>query len=330
MLCGILPGDPDLVKMDFPMVDNDAKVQDIAAVDGVLSKIGVPDARRDAILRNEAPEITNDTITLLLPFLPLEGSTMASFAFPGWKCTPAIVHVYCFWEGRIALHRKVRERANSEKIGQSLKETLSCVLTKMDLLEQNYSNDWYSRWASSTCLHNTSGSKAKEEAIQSARDIFLWTTNYFTDHNFHHKSNGGLTEYVHLVAAHASMADYAWVDAREFLTHYNRDRTQPALRRDYNITAEHGYYFVFELYELGTRYVKYLNDQEHGITQYLRNKGIPNRTEEEIEAAWWVMQLRGIVQNFSTYHPDNILSTIFGDRLVPSSFYGNKSPLWVT
>jgi hypothetical protein len=330
MLCGILPGDPNLVKMDFPMVDNNAKLQDIAAPDGVLSKIGMQDSRRDTILRNGAPEITNDTITLLLPFLPLEGSTMASFAFPGWKCTPAVVHVYCFWEGRIALHRKLQERVRSEKIGQNLKEALNSVLSKMNLLEHKYSNDWYSRWASSTCLRNTSGSKAKEEAIQSAREIFQWTTNYFIEHNFHQKSHGGLTEYVHLVAAHVSMADHAWVDAREFLRHYNRDRAQPALRRDYNITSEHGHYFVFELYEIGSHYVKHLNDQEHGVRQYLKNKGIPDRTEDEIEAAWWVMQLRGIVQNFSTHHPDNIVSTIFGDRLVPSSLYGNKSPLWIT
>lgn len=45
---------------------------------------------------------------------------------------------------------------------------------------------------------------------------------------------------------------------------------------------------------------------------------------EEAEAAWWVMQLRGITCNLftaGTWHPDGTVQSILGEP-VPSSFYG--------
>lgn len=329
MLCGIVPGDPDLVKKDFPMVTNNAQVQDIAAIDGILAKIGMPDHRREDIRSHANDELTNDVITLLLPFLPLEGSTMASYAFPGWKTSPGICHIYCFWEGRIAIHRKLQERIHDAKIGPILKEKLSEVLNKMDFLERKYNNDWYSRWAWANCIRNTNGWNEKNEAIRDSREIFNWTTNYFKTKDFHAKSHGGHTRYVHLVAGHAYMADYALEDCNNFLQHYSKDRAQHALKHDYGITTEHGHYFVFEQYEVGCHYVKHFLDADHGVRQYLLGKGIV-MTEEDVEEAWWVLQLRGIVWNFSTWLPDNINSSVYGGNLIPSAFYGNKSPVWIT
>lgn len=286
LLCGIVPGDPELVKRDFPMVESNGIVQDIAAMDGILTKIGVSDSRREAIRRHATPELKNDVITLLLPFLPLEGSTMASYAFAGWHCVPGIQSVYCFWEGRIALHRRLHERVHEGKIGPNLKEKLSQVLNRMDLLESRYANDWYSRWAWKNYIRNTMGWMEKREALKDCREIFHWTTEEFKNLGFDQTTYGN-TRYVHLVAAHASMTDYANVECKEFLKNYSKDRAQPALRHDYNITSEHGHWFVFELFEVGSHYVKHLNDDKHGIREYLRGKGIV-MSEEEAEIAWLV------------------------------------------
>jgi hypothetical protein len=48
---------------------------------------------------------------------------------------------------------------------------------------------------------------------------------------------------------------------------------------------------------------------------------------DESEAAWWVMQLRGMAWHFSTWHGGTMVRDVLGEQFIPSSFYGNKSPV---
>ena len=154
------------------MVNNRREVQDIAAVDGVLGKIGLPDHRREELCRHEDPEVHNDVIHLLLPFLPLEGSTMTRYVFPAWKGTSGIDNVYCYWEGRISLQRKLAARIREEGMGWELREELRDVLRWMDELESGFGNDWYCRWSSGACIRHPNSWEQKLEAINECRRIF--------------------------------------------------------------------------------------------------------------------------------------------------------------
>jgi hypothetical protein len=331
LLCGIVPGDPDLVGKDFHMVNNNGELRLFAEYnEGVLSNMGVSGPRRDVIRKHNNPEVHNDTITLLLPFLPLESSTMTAYYFPGWYTESGIRGVHCFWEGRLALHRRLQERVQSEASSLTkTTEALADVLEKFDLLEQRHGDDWYARWSWNPSICNGHAWETKLSAINDARQIFDWTTNYFLERGFGESSNGGHTRYVHLVAAHACMADYAIGKSKAFVKNYKHGRGQHDLKEAYKIESKHGNHFVFDLYEVGRHYVNQLHDSQHGVKVYLREKDI-FMNDDEAEAAWWVMQLRGITWHFSTWHPDGTVAQVLGDRLVPSSFYGNKSPVWIT
>lgn len=169
LLLGIVPGDPLLVNMDFPMVLSDGKIQDIASPGSILSKIGFSDSRRNEIGGHRNPEVKHDIITLLLPFLPLEGSTMASYCFPGWHCEPGIRNVHCYWEARIALHRRLEERIEGDQMSPALTRTLQYVLERMDLLEQRHGDNWYARWVWSPSIRNRQEWHTKLGAINGHR-----------------------------------------------------------------------------------------------------------------------------------------------------------------
>ncbi|KAF2680042.1 hypothetical protein K458DRAFT_407617 [Lentithecium fluviatile CBS 122367] len=328
LLLGIVPGDPVLVGKDFPMMESNGTVRDVASPGGILSNIGFPEERRDEVRHHSNPEVNNDVITLLLPFLPLKGSTMTSYCFPGWHSEPGIRNVHCYWEGRIALHRRLSKRRVSKTIGPKLTEELESVLVRFDFLEKRHGDDWYARWNWTPSIRNRQDWQTKLGAISDAREIFDWTTEWLVRCNYHLALEDGITTYAHLVAAHANMADYAVEEAKAFMKDYPHDRSQQAFRDFYRFTADHGYFVVITLYEVASRYVDHLHHPDHGVAAYLKGKGIA-LSDDEVEAAWWVMQLRGITWNFSTWHPDGVVSQVLGQP-VPSSFYGNKSPVWIT
>jgi hypothetical protein len=116
--------------------------------------------------------------------------------------------------------------------------------------------------------------------------------------------------------------------SKPLCTNTLNDRSRQALRGVCKFTSGHGYHVVIDLYEIATRYVSHLHHSDHGVAAYLKENGI-SLSDDEVEAAWWVMQLRGITWNFSTWHPDDVVPQVLGQS-VPSSFDGNKTPVWIT
>jgi hypothetical protein len=84
--------------------------------------------------------------------------------------------------------------------------------------------------------------------------------------------------------------------------------------------------FNYEVYEIRKHYIEHLHHDEHGIHAYLaeNHTSVP---ADESEAAWWVMQLRGMAWHFSTWHGGTMVRDVLGEQFIPSSFYENKSPV---
>ncbi|KAF2832789.1 hypothetical protein CC86DRAFT_198 [Ophiobolus disseminans] len=328
MLLGILPGDPELVGQDFPLVTKDSSVQSLADPRGILAAI-MPEEFREIVAKMDSIEVRVDVITLLLTYLPLEGCTMTRYCFPGWNTDPSYRSIYSFWEGRLALHRALRERVESGVSSRDLHEVLSTILGMMDRLEEKYMSDWYVRLDRMRVMRNQMGAANKKECMADAREIYAWTQTWLKAHTFA-ATNQDLPAYVDLVAAHAYMATHACEQVKEFIAKDARPQDQRTMRQAYNINPRrHGSRFNHEVYEIACHYVKNIRDEDHGIHPYLAyNHTSPSH--DASEAAWWVMQLRGIVWHFSTWHPETVVREVLGEQLIPSSFYGNKSPVWIT
>ncbi|KAF2131801.1 hypothetical protein P153DRAFT_395103 [Dothidotthia symphoricarpi CBS 119687] len=69
----------DTLATDFALVDNNRCVQDIADPRGVLTSIGCSENMRNNIKKHRNTEVRIDVITLMLPYLPVEGSVLTKY-----------------------------------------------------------------------------------------------------------------------------------------------------------------------------------------------------------------------------------------------------------
>ena len=88
LLCGIIPGCPDLVEQDFRLVSNGRKAISIGDEGGLLHRIGVSERMRK---RYAYSDTHNELVALLCPFLPQKGSTIAQFNCPVWPVRPLAI-----------------------------------------------------------------------------------------------------------------------------------------------------------------------------------------------------------------------------------------------
>lgn len=147
MLCSLGPGDPVFVRRDFPF-------RNLSDSEGILSNLGFPEERRRVLHQHAYFEIRNDTVTLLLPFIPLKGSKMTKHCFRGWSRESTPRSVYTYWEGRIALHRQLKDRISTYAASLTWIAALQQVLNRFEFLEQTYSDDWYARWNLPTIIRD--------------------------------------------------------------------------------------------------------------------------------------------------------------------------------
>lgn len=329
MLMGILPGDPYLVGRDFPLVKKDRTVQPLGDPQGILAAI-MPKEHRETMAAMDYTEVRIDVITLLLAYLPLDGCTMTRYAFPGWNTNPTYRNVYCYWEGRLALHRALRKRVDSGVLGGNMHKVLSNVLMLMDRLEDKYTDDWYIRLDRPRVMRNQLGVDKKKECMADTAKIYAWTQTWLHQQTF--KQEGQYRpDYTVLVAAHAYMASHAIKAAKDLFLKEFQNQSQQSLRDRYDVNEpKYGSRFNHEMYGIACHYVEHLRDDAHGFHVYLKGDGWTNIDADTNEATWWVMQLRGIVWHFSTWHPETIVQEVLGEQLIPSTFYGNKSPVWIT
>jgi hypothetical protein len=346
MLFGILPGDPHLVKMDFPLIKKDFSLQSFTDPQGILSAIMSRESREK--LGDVEALVRVDVITLLATYLPIEGCLMTRYCFPGWVSNSSNQSVYTFWEGRLALHRALQARVEegrpalhgevqaSTEIPNSVNPKVASVVLDRVLecfkwLEQDYKDDWYVRWSKPRVMRNQQGVEAKKKCMKTLRDIYEWTQEWLTT-NVEVSKRPNAPTYTDLVASHAYMATHACRATQHRNpadpAYHGPDGRYVLLIPDYD-EEKHGFRPDDNTYAIACNYVNHLNHNEHGMHAYLRDNHL-DMSVEDCEAAWWVMQLRGIVWHLSTWHGDTIVRDVLGEQLIPSSFYGNKSPIWIT
>ena len=185
------------------------------------------------------------------------------------------------------------------------------------------------------------------------RKVFEWTTNFFHEspaispasgeigsHSWEWKGSGQ-SRYVSLVAAHAIMV----MKTNRLVRAELSDRVSK-LKSDFpggdERRKEHARLLPFpnsewtglhEQYIFVRDYVANLRHEKYGIVQFLRARGVDVH-EDFIEAAWWVLVLRGIAWDMSTTghigtRKEHGLQYFWGSNYVPSDYYEMLSPVWI-
>ena len=318
LLCGVVPGCPELVDDDFELIGNDREMMRIDNRDGLLSKIGLPNEQRKRYRKGPYWwETHNELIILLCPFLPLRTSLIMGYYFPAW--CPTLQSVPAYWEGRCVLWRRLNRRYVS-------KTSLEEVLRYYNVLETKYSDDFYWRYDKAIAVVGKV-SKEKKGFLDDCRSIFDYTTEQFKRQPFalDKENASGQKRYLDLLGAHVCMSMNAVQKAHEKIAATPRDkRTQHALKKKYEVTSSHGYYVSEDVWEIAEAYVDSIEDGIFDFAEYLRDRDI-NVTDDQAEEAWWLLMLRAMVWGMSTRQ---VFNHPFG-RPVPSSFYGNKTPVWI-
>ncbi|MCJ1307362.1 hypothetical protein MMC25_001008 [Agyrium rufum] len=328
MIFGIVPGCPDFVDEDFGLIGNDGKPLGLDCDGGILARIGVSEEQRNLHRKRNWSETHNEVIILLCPFLPLPDSTIASFYFPAWA-QRRTRSVFRFWEARAYLKQALGERCR-EKSNEPNYIALNRIFKHFEHLHTVHRDDIYH----STAILGQAGLERKKQILADCREIHDWTTFALKG-----KANGTridfserddishLPHYVHLVAAHACMTMDAIQDAIETLKSQigkGKDRSQRALRKEYGFETGYGDFLTQELYLIGKEYVRHVTKPDSPIGDYLRSKGV-YLSDSEAEIAWWLLMLRGLTWAMSTVWE----SRSNGDP-VPSSIYGDQTPIWIT
>ena len=139
-------------------------------------------------------------------------------------------------------------------------------------------------------------------------------------------SDGQLPAYLHLVSAHICMAieaidEAVAKDAEQYCE--GVDLSHVALKKRYN--ADYGNkHLVHELWQIDEIYVSHVTQPKNFIAEYLRSKGL-DVSGSQAEVAWWLLMLRGLAWGISVCWDD----VLYGPP-IPSSLYGNKTPIWIT
>lgn len=326
LLCGIIPGCPQLVGRDFDFVGSNRRTYNIFEDGSILEQIGMSNNRRALVGQRNYREPHNELLELICPFLPLRRSTIARFASSAWR--PARQSVFFFWEGRISLLQGLEERL----AGGDEPKPLAIFRQHMETLKM-YREDFYSYHGTQSRIANHRHN-GKSALIDSCRSIHNSTTEFFEREGWSVSGNAVdspnegsfVSPYCHLLAAHVSMAQEAIHDALARIKDSGDNRqSQEYLRAKFKVGTpeESGNSFVLNLYESARSYVEYVDHSEHGIGKYLQSKGI-DKSKEQIECAWWNLMLRGLAFNMSSWQ-----AGVPGEP-IPSSWYGEKTPIWIT
>lgn len=335
LMCGMIPGDSDLVKRDFETVRPDRVIVRPHVQDGILIQIGVAENYRAEIEKGACQEPENEFLMLLCPFLPLKHSNIVCYNLFGFQPNaPVRKSVFHFWEGRWALFHRLGQRL--EKGPRSSKhDDLKKIYDGFKHLEQTHAHDFYCRWGRAKIVHQWAVSKTaeeraadKESLIESCRNIFNSTTEYLRGPGMRldEEDINGQTKYLHLCAAHTWMATHAVLEAVDVIKNHTPkpELEQEALRKKHGF--KHGYHgngVEIWVLELGLRYADHLHDPEHGIRKYLSDKQL-KFTEDEVEAMWYCLMLRGVAWDMGSWaNPDP-------GEPIPAMFYGDRTPVWIT
>lgn len=344
LLCGILPGDPDLVKRDFSMVRRDGEPEgEWQVLRRILEFTGV---ERGFVHGSFEPEAARHDLTkLLCPFLPQEFSNSAIVRFAGWPWHRAESFLHYF-ESRIALLQQLDaelKHGHSQYSREDL-ESLQAVKALLDQLKDDHALDFYcvefTPYRRIPVTRSQGGRGPSVQFLQRCGFAFRKCTESLKDREWDrpntNRPEGSSTRYTLLVAAHTSMThraiDEAEEEYQEVKNQLKRDIAgREVLPSDWAGVAgveekappqARGWFRNPRFYFQMNTIIQRMKSRDHGIREELAEFGV-EVTDAEAQLAWWIMMVRGITWDMSCYRepwPEDEL-------LVPSSFYKDPTPV---
>jgi hypothetical protein len=342
LMCGIVPGCPVLVNQDFPLVGDDCT---ISLIDNLLLQFSMkkhireafqdPGFRQPLIWRHgkHMRTVLNEAIVLLMPFLPLQGSAIVRAQFSGWLGHTGVT-MWHFWESRRMFIRQLKERLNCTE-----SSVMTTVLRDLENLESAYPFDVYRRHDTNPSAlicadedlrvqsiwdpHIISRLQRKASLLELLRQLHGNTTTFFDLRSGLPKHDVPLTSFnplapnqffLDLIGAHINNAQPAGQkakrrggDPKNHPSYLPKDNKEGLPSENWK-----------EVREQAWAYVEYLPGL---IDEMIDERGY-KLSRVEIEEAWWMLVLRGIVWDMSVviHSPP---------ELVPSSFYDNQTRVWL-
>ncbi|QIW98178.1 hypothetical protein AMS68_003696 [Peltaster fructicola] len=328
MMCGILPGDPDLVQRgdadsiqrDFSLVNLDRKLIQLWETDGVYRQIGL-ELPRSHTVESRDRCTHNEVVTLLSSFLPLPGSKLRGFLFSGWKRSQ--YSTFHFFEPRLQYLTTLRAT-------QQRSVRMQAVLQILEHLSSDFKYAYYGGYVRDKTAQ-TSSPEHELSLTEFCAKQFRETTIYFKEHGYDIKpGNAPGTWYMQLVAAHAQLSAYVEKDT-DHIKAFGRDQIPKDIRDLFEAEGIDSNYFSSALWTQVQLYVDGLDNAQYGVVQYMLFRGFVDKARErsegdpqDIRDAWWTLILRGILWDMSCD------GRPYPGEPVASSYFSDETRVWFT
>ena len=348
MICGILPGCSELEIRDYPLIGDNKKLShvksflaDLRVSPNTIADMADPGAAHRMAwweMNIRRPPF-NDAVILLCPFMPfdmeinpLQTSDCCAVQFPGWlgmePCS-----TFTYYESRLILLSEITKRVKSFADSEKCPQYLLYVQETFAELEREYPDYFYGHFLGieeHPCprKHGRQQVKSRKDLINACRKAFEKTTTYFQD--LQSGKGRPLLPYKQIVGAHVSFGKKAafWVrDDQGYPDKGSlyRDKFGAWPRPD-DIDPQKWHVDIGAktVADVAWAYVHWKSDFIQEIRERIdAGKDTIPYSDDEIEVAWWMLMLRGVCWALS-------VRIDLPDQAVPSSYYGNRTPIWIT
>lgn len=335
MTCGILPGCPESLGLNvsFPLIGDDRKV----ALGTVFQYLRLKYTtikgfqkdwrdRRLGLWEGHWGRFTiNDALVLLCPFLTVPGSKPRAIIFLGWAGTTPCETCF-YWEARVVLYDEIMKR--TAKSDFKADSWLFFVRDAFASLEPDYPRKFYAgRYAGRP-------QQKSINLIAKCREVFDQTTNFSDRISKANDEKHTAIEYKELVAAHCEMALAAGLQVRDdtkrakdpvskyFAKHKQWPNPNPKTRAF--ATNSVGAFLCKSMADAAWQFTLFQDKFSAKVRRRVEERsGKCIVSDEELEQTWWTLMLRGLCWQLS-------ITWTTPSEVVPSSYYGNATPIWIS
>ncbi|KAL9105277.1 MAG: hypothetical protein Q9227_009516 [Pyrenula ochraceoflavens] len=352
MMSGIIPGCAELKIPDFPLISDN---REVFQVRNLLTDISVS---QDAIMDMSDPFLAhrqawwetnirrppfNDAVILLCPFMsiPLNDdddreSPCHAIQFPCWlgmePCS-----VFTYYEGRMILLSEITKRVESFSSVEKCPPRLLFVQQTIAELERDYPDFFYGHYLGieeHPCpRHHGRVQKetySREKLISTCGGAFEQTNSFFQAVDTGEEPGRRWLGYKHIVGAHVSFAKRAafWVRDQGYpgkgSIYLDRVGEWPR-PDDIDQSRWHVSVGAKTVADVAWAYTQRISDfvEEIHTRKWEGFEGREWFSDDEIEEMWWMLMLRGICWALS-------VRIDIPNQVVPSSYYANRTPVWIT
>ncbi|KAL9090497.1 MAG: hypothetical protein Q9165_005258 [Trypethelium subeluteriae] len=313
LACGIVPGCKSLIVPDLRLTSVDRPIH--LSIGGALDELRVSDDAKRWLMTKEAESqrfpAFSDVPGMLAPFMPLSTSPIVRIVHP-LRLNPTTP---CSWrEGRIVLRHRLQEYVNSldpaSRSGQimTVLEDWNSLFHKWPMeMKFNMGGGW---------LGSNNSSSETEAFLEDISDRFQSATRFLRNLMSH--SDEKSTAY-----AYPTIFRYRDLVASHISVNYNapnlaRANIEQGRARDWQETEHMSPPMSDWMHEVCHIYA----DRVSSVVEHMKDRYCSNA--QLVIESWWTMIFRAILWELSVVYvdPDTF-------PLVPSEFYGSRTPVYI-